>query len=77
MKLLLALVVIVCVAMAVTNPGAEAHKEVFYANLPKEAGATGVWQKLAGSFLEGLDKAPLEYWSTMTQGMDALRLKRH
>jgi len=47
--------------MAITNPDAEAHKKVFYANLPKEAGAKGVWQKLAGAVMENVDAIPLEY----------------
>ena len=51
LKLLLALLVVVCVAMAMTNPDAEAHKKVFYAKVPKEVGAKGIWQKLAGAVI--------------------------
>jgi len=60
-KWLAALLVIVCIAMAVTNPNAEAHQKVFYANLPKEMGLKGIWQKLAGGALQDLDVVPLKY----------------
>jgi len=71
LKLFVALLVIICIAMAVTNPDAEAHKKVFYANLPKEVGAKGLWQKLAGAVMENADVIPVEYhnyffYSTMT-----------
>ena len=70
LKLLVALLVIVCVAMAMTNPDAETHEKVFSANLVKKAGAKGVWQKLAGAVMENIDLR-LEYhnyflFSTMT-----------
>ncbi len=57
--------------MAIANPDAEAHKKVFYANLPKKAVEKGIWQKLAGAVMENIDPLPLEYhnyflFSTMT-----------
>ena len=60
-KLLVALLVIICVAMAMTNPDTEAHKDVLYAKLLGEAGAKGGWWKLAGAVMVKLDAIPLEY----------------
>ncbi len=71
LKLLLALLVIICVAMAMTNPNAEAHKKVFYANQSEKVVAKRIWQKLTAAVAENIDAIPLEYhnyllFSTMT-----------
>ena len=73
----LLLIVVVCVALAATNPGEEAHKEAVYQALPQQMGAEGIVGELAGAALDRLDLLPLRYhnyllFSTVTYGDDTV-----
>jgi hypothetical protein len=73
----LLLIVVACIALAVTNPGAEDHKEVVYQTLSQKMGAEGFLGEMAGSALGSLDVVPLQYhnyllFSTVTYRDDTL-----
>jgi len=76
-RLGLLLIVVACIALAVTNPGEEVHKQVVYQSLSQKMGAEGFWGELAGGALGSLDVLPLEYhnyllFSTVTYRQDTL-----
>jgi len=73
----LLLIVVACIALAVTNPGEEAHKEVVYQAMSRHIGAEGFLGDLAGDALGSLDVVPLTYhnyllFSTVTYRQDTL-----
>jgi len=57
----LLLVIITCIALAITNPGEETHKKVVYGKASNEAGMKGLLGEVAGDVLVNLDLVPLEY----------------
>ena len=70
-KLGVLLVIVGCVVLAFTNPGAEAHKTAVYGKLSDQVGMTGLGGDLVGNALGNLDVIPLKYnnyllFSTMT-----------
>jgi len=73
----LLLIIIACIALAVTNPNEESHKEVIYEKVSNKAGMEGFLGKAAGALLGEVDAAPLKYnnyflFSTTTFGDDTL-----
>lgn len=50
-----------CISLAVTNPGADAHKEVVYNRVSNNVGLGGTLGEIAGGMLSNLDALPLEY----------------
>jgi hypothetical protein len=75
----LLLIIIVCIFLAVTNPGAEAHKQVLVEKLSAQAGMSGFLGELAGDLLGDVDVTPLRYnnyvlFSTMTFRDDTVSL---
>jgi hypothetical protein len=60
-RLGLLLIVVACIALAVTNPGIEDHKKIVYQNLPNQAGADGLLGEIAGKVLGNFDPLPLTY----------------
>jgi len=76
-RLALLLILVACIALAVTNPGAEDHKQAIYQALSRRMGAEGFWGATAGSALGSLDVLPLTYhnyllFSTVTYGQDTV-----
>jgi len=57
----LLLVVIACIALAVTNPGEKAHKKVVYDKVANKVGMEGFLGEIAGKALGDLDVVPLTY----------------
>ena len=71
MKITSFLIIVACIALAVTNPGEEAHKHAVYNKLSSEVGVQGFLGEIAGGAMESLDPLPLKYnnyvlFSTMT-----------
>ncbi|NUQ64477.1 MAG: hypothetical protein HUU20_18585 [Pirellulales bacterium] len=59
------------IAMAVTNPGQEAHKKAVYTAMATDVGTSGMLGNFAGAMLNDLDLVPYQYhnylvFSTMT-----------
>ena len=70
-RLGLLLIIVAGIAMVATNPGADDHKSLVYAQMPREMGVDGLLGEVAGEMLDDLDVMPLEYnnyyvFSTMT-----------
>jgi hypothetical protein len=70
-KIIAALIVVVCVALAFTNPGEKAHKDVVYQKLSGEAGMSGFLGEVAGDVMGNANLLQLRYknyffFSTMT-----------
>ncbi len=57
----LLLIIIVSIALGVTNPGIDDHKKVVYQNLPGHVGADGLVAEIAGRMLGSFDPLPLSY----------------
>ena len=73
----LLLVIIACIALAITNPGEETHRKAVYNQVSSKAGMEGFAGKAAGALLSDLGVVPLKYnnyimFSTMTFGEDTL-----
>ena len=60
-RLGLLLIVVACIALAVTNPGEDAHKKLVGKTLSNKAGMEGFWGDMAGDVLGHFDVVPVEY----------------
>ncbi len=60
-RLGLLLLLVLCVVLAVTNPGEKDHRDVVYRALSQELGGSGILGELAGTALDRLDLLPMEY----------------
>jgi hypothetical protein len=60
-RLVLVVLVILCIVLAITNPGQDAHKKAFYASVGTEQAKSEVLGNIAAEVLGDVDLIPLKY----------------